>query len=740
MRLKREKSSDPPAARLPDGQGRQVPPTPRPVTGRARCLASLVLFLILFLPGISTSQDQPGPAGRIPVPDLGKLSKGKEPINITADQLEYRQKEDVYTADGHVVVTQGGLHLTGDHVVLENATGFLTADGHVELLQGEDLLKADRMEFNVNTSQGVVYKGRIDTRKDNYHIEGERMERLSEQVYLIDEGSLTTCDVCEGSAPAWRFRAKKLRLRLDHYAVAKGVVFDIKDIPVVYLPYLVFPVKTTRQSGFLLPRIGYGTKDEGFKYLQPFYWAIGNSHDATLSFDYWSARGIGGVLEYRYVLSRVSKGIIDSFYFHDRDLKTEYLALRYHHTQQFTERLDLKADITYLNPTDVLKELSSITAWRAQTSSESNLFIHHRTDLHSLSFLTRYTQNLLESNDQTLQHIPELDYTLTEFPVGKLPILLGGDFSAVNFWRNDELENPTDPSAAKIRAFRADLFPKLWRPFELGGLATLTPQAGFRETYYSRGVQNHKPVHREIPYGALDLKSPWIRHYGTNTTHLVDSVIQYEYADLLQKETVPQFDQVDLAPQKDLITYSLTNRLRIGDGSALLRLTHSYNLIRSDRELSDLRAQWEVQPGDWLSVDLDTFYNIYDERFSAINTDAVLRWSPFFETSAGQRYTRQGSQSKKGDIFNPISLGERINQAQKIEFLTAGANLYLPWPIDKVGSGNGLYLATKGYYNLDTHGFAEIDYGLKYSAQCWEFVVDYKDFPDKNEISFLITL
>jgi LPS-assembly protein len=517
--------------------------------------------------------------------------------------------------------------------------------------------------------------------------------------------------------------------------MAKGTALYIKDIPVMYLPYLVFPVKTTRQSGFLLPRIGYSTKEEGFKYLQPFYWAIGYSQDATISLDYRSAKGIGGILEYRYVLSRVSQGRLESLYFYDRDLKEERIDLRYRHTQQFTNRLDLKADANYLNKKDVRSDLSSITAERTQSSVESNLFIHHRGDLHSLSFLTRYSQNLLGSNNLTLQRFPEVNYALTEFPLSSLPVLFGGNFSAVNFWREDE-----GLSADQLRAFRADFFPKLWWPFDLRGLATLTPQAGFRETYYSRGVQNRKPVHREVPFGAIELKSPWVRHYGVSTSHLMEPVIQYEYADVLQKEIMPQFDQVDLAGDKNLITYSLTNRLWIGNGSGLLRLTHSYNLDRSERELSDLRAEWQIRPGNWGFVDLDAFYDVYDQRFSSINTDAVLRWSPFFETFAGQRYTRQGSQPKKGDIFNPLSLGERINQAQKIEFLIAGANLYLPLPIYKVGSGNGLYFATKGYYNLDTDGFAEIDYGIKYSAQCWEIVVDYLDFPDKNQISFMITL
>jgi LPS-assembly protein len=702
--------------------------------------AALLFSVVFLFPDLSFSQEVPTPSERMPVPGLGKFSKGKEPIDISADRLEYDQQKNVYTATGHVVVIQAQSRLTAEHVVLDNTTGLLTAEGQVELTEKEDVVRAERTEVNLNTSQGVLYHGRIDTQKENYHIEGERMERLSKDVYLIDQGSLTTCDACAGSAPAWRFRTKRLKLNLDHYASATGMAFYIKDVPVLYFPYLVFPVKTTRQSGLLLPRIGYNT-EEGVKYVQPFYWAIGYSQDATISLDYRSSKGVGGILDYRYVLSRTALGNLQTLYFHDWDAQKENLDLRYRHTQQFTRSLDLRTDINYLNDPDVRRDLSSVTSERTQSSLESNLFIRHRTDLHSLLFLTRFSQDLLApSNALTLQRLPELDYALTEFPVGNLPVLFGGDFSAANFWRKDEVEDPTDPFAAQLRAFRTDLFPKLWRPLDLNGLATLTPQAGFRETYYSRGVENHQPVHREIPYGALELKSPWVRHYGSRNFHLVEPSIQYEYADMLQKESVPQFDQVDLANDKNLITYGLTNRVWIGSGSGLLRLTHSYNLDRSERELSDLRTEWQLRPRDWVFIDQDAFYNFYDHRFTSVNTDAVMRWSPFLEVSAGHRFTRQGLISQKGDIFNPLSLGETINQAQKIEFLTGRANLYLYWPMYKKDSGNGLYFATKAYYNLDTDGFAEIDYGLKYSAQCWELVVDYQDFPDKNQISFMITL
>ncbi len=711
----------------------------------------VLLFLFVFSlvgPSIALSQSAaPGSGGP---PALGKFDKTDQPLNLTADFLEYRQQEDVYYAEGNVVVTQEGLRLSADRVVLENATGWLTAEGDVELLDREDRLRAERIELNVNTSQGVIQRGRIDIARDDYHIEGERMERLSEDLYLIEGGSMTTCDICEGRSPAWRIRAKRLRLRLDRYATVRGMAFYIKDIPVAYFPYLVFPVKTTRQSGFLFPRLAYATQEEGFKYLQPFFWAIGPSHDATLSFDYRSEKGMGGIVEYRYRLSRTDEGRLETHYFYDRDLQQEQIDVRFRHDQVFTPRLDLKADINFVNREDVRRNLSSITAERSQSSLESNLFLNHRSDHHSMSLLTRYSQDLLRDDDFTLQRLPEWTAQVPEVSLPGTPFLAGGQLGVVNFWRQDEREDP-DPFQAQIKAVRADIFPRAWWPIAVGGLGTLTPHAGLRETVYSRGVQTRSAVHREIYLLGTDLQTPWSFRYGRRGLHWVEPAVRFEWANRVQDGPVPQFDQVDLADDKRLITYSLANRLLLRDGedfsrnagSLLLRLSQSYHLDpEEERVLSDLRIESAARVGGWLQAGLDSFFDGYDRRFAAINTDARLHASSYFHVGASHRYTRSGEQTQKGDLFNPLSLGQTFTQGERIEFITVDALLHIPASLwdRSADPGSGLYFASKGFYNLDTDGFTEIDYGLKLAAGCWEIVVDYLDFQEKNQINFMITL
>ena len=102
-------------------------------------------------------------------------------------------------------------------------------------------------------------------------------------------------------------RVRDLDMTVDEYGTAKDVVFYIKDVPVFYFPYVVFPVKRDRQSGFLFPRFGWSQK-KGAEADLFYYWAISPSQEATIDLDVQSNRGVGTGLDYRYLRTRGSSG------------------------------------------------------------------------------------------------------------------------------------------------------------------------------------------------------------------------------------------------------------------------------------------------------------------------------------------------------------------------------------------------------------------------------------------------
>src|SRR5207247_1463956 len=91
----------------------------------------------------------------------------------------------------------------------------------------------------------------------------------------------------------------------------------INEAPALYLPYAIIPVKTRRQTGLLFPRIQPASQN-GFTFMQPFYWAISRSTDATLAAGFYALRGVKAEGQFRYVLSPRSHGQLDGFYLRDK--------------------------------------------------------------------------------------------------------------------------------------------------------------------------------------------------------------------------------------------------------------------------------------------------------------------------------------------------------------------------------------------------------------------------------------
>ncbi|MCQ5167731.1 putative LPS assembly protein LptD, partial [Roseburia hominis] len=72
---------------------------------------------------------------------------------------------------------------------------------------------------------------------------------------------------------------------------ATNVTLRVKDIPILYTPYIYFPIDDRRQSGFLPPTIGTST-DTGFTLVTPYYFNLAPNYDATLYPRYMSKRGM----------------------------------------------------------------------------------------------------------------------------------------------------------------------------------------------------------------------------------------------------------------------------------------------------------------------------------------------------------------------------------------------------------------------------------------------------------------
>ena len=164
---------------------------------------------------------------------------------------------------------------------------------------------------------GGMDQGSVFLNANRYQLTGEHFEKQIGQAYAVTNGSFTTCVCKGGESPSWSIRGQRVNLDLAGYGRVKGGTFAVKNVPILYVPYGIFPIQRDRQTGFLFPRFGYSNR-RGFQIEQPFFLDINKSHDATISLDLETDARIGALAEYRYALSPDTIGEISGSYFNEQ--------------------------------------------------------------------------------------------------------------------------------------------------------------------------------------------------------------------------------------------------------------------------------------------------------------------------------------------------------------------------------------------------------------------------------------
>src|SRR5438093_2828101 len=225
-------------------------------------------------------------------------------VTIVADRFEQAGPDNLLVATGNVEVTRGSARLLADRVEINRATGDATAVGRVIFYDGDDRLTGQRIDYNIKTGTGVVYKGEAHA-APYYRIMGERLERVGDSVYRVRRGVFTTC---EDDTPTWSFHLGSGTADLEDFVYGTNVSFWVKSVPVIpFFPFFAAAIRRERQTGFLAPQLG-NSSHKGFFAEIPFFWAISDSQDATLTFVAYEKRGFGGAAEYRYVISQDQRG------------------------------------------------------------------------------------------------------------------------------------------------------------------------------------------------------------------------------------------------------------------------------------------------------------------------------------------------------------------------------------------------------------------------------------------------
>ena len=685
-------------------------------------------FLVMVLSIVFVAHLPPASGANI---DVQKMTRGGGPVEIEADELSFEKEEQRYEGHGHVEITRGDLSLKADHARLSMATKDVTAWGNVVLREGEDVLECERLEVNLDTRLGKVFRARLFMKDQNVHITGPEAEKLGENRYRVREGTVTTCD---DEHPPWKIAVKELEVTLGGTGIAKGSVFYLEGIPVLYFPVAAFPVSNERQTGFLLPNLGYSNKF-GPEVRTAFYWAMAKNMDATFYLDRLGdnrGRGWQEGLEYRYALTKDSRGKANAYYSDDQIYGEDRYSVFYKHQQRLPYDFYLKGDLNYVSdndyPRDFDQNLPEGTNIDARSLKQVRSVVFGGKNWERFSFLAEGMafQNLtVTSNDETVQKLPQVSFFAQPQSFLGSPLFFDLSSSYVNFWREQG-----------TKAHRVDLFPRLSYPLRVLDVLKLQSEVGLRETVYrpygDPSDQQNEWKSREIPETTVQLSTEFYRVYEASASssisslfnvarwmHTVEPLLAYHYSDRVDQEDLPLFDDVDRIPYTNGITYGFTQRL-IGKPPR-------EGVESGPREYGKLKIFQSYSVGD----PYDRDENGKGRYFSDVIAELWWRFNPYVSA-----YGDIGVSPYDGNVRRVngvITLRDRRNDVLQVEYHNTKNRINAENDINGINltgrlkTINPLYLHGSIRYNLKDSTWVEKLVGLEYQAQCWSLGVVVED-------------
>ena len=214
------------------------------------------------------------------------------------------------TAEGEVVVRGEGVTVRAEGLRYDPGSNTLMLTGNVVMEEdGGGAFTGDTLVLDLADLTGGISRGEIIIVPNGFRVRGEDINRIGPEEYSIRKGVFTSCP---GDCPDWSFTASKIQVRKEGYLEARHAAFRIMGVPVFYTPFLLYPVKTQRQTGLLFPELSF-SEETGFESLWPFFITMGPHADATVSPRTFSRDGFGLNLESRYLLDWGGGGNITGF-------------------------------------------------------------------------------------------------------------------------------------------------------------------------------------------------------------------------------------------------------------------------------------------------------------------------------------------------------------------------------------------------------------------------------------------
>lgn len=538
-------------------------------------------------------------------------------VRLTADNLSYYPNQRSLL-QGNVEVQQGLRIVNAKTAYVyrdakTNKVNRIELLGNVRYTEPDRLMIANKAVINPLDKSGrvedVIY--RFNTQKRSAILpawgRASLIQRFPNQDYRLNQASYSNCAPQDNS---WEIQAKQIDLdNAKGRGVARNAVLRLRDVPILYTPYISFPTNKDRKSGFLMPYSGYSDTG-GYDLAFPYYWNMAPNYDMTLVPHIYGRRGLMMGGEFRF-LTPNSQGIFEGNILPQDQVFKEFLnnnvtqypflrskstnrwAVGVRETTVFNSHLTSTVNFKQVSDDYYLQDFSTNLAVVTERQLLRQADIIYTSAHWLVSAMAQSYQTLNPVNESPVsgiyQRLPQIKANglYNDLPFNGTFSLLGeyDQFS----WAGKQNNTPQGPRLHLNPIFSLPII-KPW--------GFLTPSIELVENYYdvNNGVPGgfNRSYNRTIPRYDIDSGLYFDRFFnlsGHAYTQTLEPRLYYLYVPYRDQTSIPVYDSAYMIFNFDQL--HRTNRFsgfdRIGDANQLAySLTSRWISDETGNELASL--------------------------------------------------------------------------------------------------------------------------------------------------------
>ena len=462
---------------------------------------------------------------------------GEGVTRITAEDMQGQSQIRVQ-AKGEVVVERDGQVVNADWLDYDQARHTVKAGDRFTLADGTGRIAGEKLNYNLQKREGAAENARFEVENNGRRLQGTGAKvEMADKRYRLTQTRFNTCDPNDES---WYIEADSIEADYDkNIGVARNAKIVLGKVPILYTPWIDFPLNGQRKSGLLAPTLKVGS--DGIELSTPYYFNLAPNYDATFRPHFISRRGLELGGEFRYLQPDYSGTVQGAWLPDDRASRhNNRYKFDWQHRHSFNAQISGGVDFHQVSDDDYYRDLMG-TSLDSNTHLNRQLWLSHQTDLGGGRL----------SNYLTVQKYQTLASTsgYRNRPYAMLPQVssswyrhFNNTFSAHVMTQATRFEHDTKQSGSRLV-----LYPSITADFH-NSWGFIRPKVGVHATHYrldAFGSQGKRTENRVLPIVSVQSGITFERPFTLGRQGFIQTLeprAYYAYIPKRDQSALPNFD------------------------------------------------------------------------------------------------------------------------------------------------------------------------------------------------------